>query len=43
MNSTSKSDMINVLLDDIEVQHSIPAQEDSHETCNLFDGHAFKL
>ena len=40
MNSTSKSDMINILMGDIEVQHSIPAQEDSHKTCILIDGHA---
>ena len=25
---------------DIEVQYSIPAQEDSHKTCILIDGHA---
>ena len=40
MNSISKSDMINILMGDIEVQHSIPAQDDSHKTCIIIDRHA---
>ena len=40
MNCTSKSDMINILMGDIEVQHSVPAQDDSHKTCIIIDVHA---
>mgnify|MGYP002803410027 FL=1 len=32
--------MINIFMGDMEVQHSIPAQDDSHKTCIIIDGHA---
>ena len=40
MNSTSKSDMTDILMGDIEVQYNIPAQEGLNKTCVVIDGHA---
>ena len=40
MNSTSKSDMTDILMGNIEVQYNIPAQEDLNKTCVVIDGHA---
>ncbi len=42
MNSTSKSDMLTILTNDlgIEVLHSLPLPTPQHRTCMLFDGHA---
>ena len=32
--------MINIFMGDMEVQRSIPAQDDSHKTCIIIDVHA---
>ena len=40
MNSTSKSDMTDILTGDIEVQYNIPAQKGLNKTCVVIYGHA---